>query len=128
MKWLTHKQVKQAAKESPEAAIACSILHYEQIQQATIEDIEAKESMFGGAYCALCRRYCDADELELLRLRCRNCPLLKAGYYCNEANSPWRRVMWTWAHRCDPHGEDDFRKAVDNMLTILKSLKKGETK
>jgi len=126
MKWLTCEQVRQAAKESLEAAITCSILHYEQIQQATIEEIEEKVSMFSCAYCALCRRYYKAYKVE--RLRCRDCPLEKAGYRCEKANSPWRRVKWAWAHRYNPSGEDDFRKEVDNMLTILKSLKKGETK
>jgi len=125
MKWLTREQVKQAAEESPEAALDCSILHYEQMQQATIREIEAKESRFGGSHCALCQRYYDADKGEMLRLRCDGCPLLKAGYWCNEANSPWRKVLWAWAHRYNPHGEDDFRKEVDNMLTILRSLKKG---
>lgn len=60
IKWLTKAEIVKAAKESDEAALACSIEHYQQMCDATEE--EFREAYPGkvninGENCALCQRY-----------------------------------------------------------------------
>lgn len=42
MKWLTQKQVNAAAKKSDKAALDCSIEHWQQICDATDEELRRK--------------------------------------------------------------------------------------
>ena len=64
MKWLTQKQVKEAAKKSRKAAIECSRLHWEQLATCTKGELLAKtrqlseyHDLIGCDYCSLCIRY-----------------------------------------------------------------------
>ena len=61
MEWMTREEVERAAKESPRAAIECSIRHHQQLVSATVGEIrnairEGKVSLYGD-FCALCKRY-----------------------------------------------------------------------
>ncbi len=61
MKFQTKEEVKQAAEESDEAALLCSIEHYNQMLAASEKELrEARQSKITGAgslFCGLCMRY-----------------------------------------------------------------------
>ena len=60
MKFQTREEVKQAAEESDESALLCSIEHYNQMLAASEKELrEAKESKItgiGSLFCGLCMR------------------------------------------------------------------------
>lgn len=126
MKWLTQKEVKEAGKKSKKAAIRCSIEHWQQIVDATWEELEKKIQLGGGVassslvhvpYCALCQRY-------YKRGTCRLCPLaLAMGHKCNDTGSLWRRASRRFMLLCK-NRHKGFEIAAKNLLAALKKLDK----
>ncbi len=90
MKWLTQKQIKQAAR-TEKTAIECSRLHWHQMATCTLEELNSKLRQLGyytrlirENYCALCQKY--ADE----KGDCVKCPL--GNNNCNETN--WHNAAY----------------------------------
>ena len=61
MKFQTKEEVKQAAEESDESALLCSIEHYNQMLAASEKELRearyAKITGPGSGFCSLCNRY-----------------------------------------------------------------------
>ncbi len=74
IKWLTLRQIQDAAEESPRAAAKCSKVHWQQIlragpdeyREAWHEDLVSK----GSLHCALCERYGEQGKSCLLKRNC----------------------------------------------------------
>lgn len=93
MELLTLEEIKQAAKESDEAALRCSITHYHQVLALGPKDFEEAKGDklidLSASYCALCQRFYNAK----LDIRCcQTCPLTLAGYTCFDDESPWNKM------------------------------------
>ena len=79
MKWITRKEVKQAAKKSRQTAIKMSIKHWQQLEGASFYELRNKQrstpNILTENYCALCQRFKKNN-------RCGACPLYSFGYIC----------------------------------------------
>ena len=123
MKWLTVKQIKEAARESDEAAIECSILHYEQVMGATGAELvqfgrnNRKEWLLNQVYCALCTRHHRNGS-------CQKCPLARYNH-CNRDNGRYDKANRALIKLVDWNDISiaDYRKKIKPMLDLLKSLR-----
>lgn len=120
MKWLTQKEVKAAAKKSKKAAIACSVLHWEQILTATKEELcdfydNRSDDLVRSPYCALCCRFND-DAAE-----CPKCPVPDK---CKTGGSVWSAASYacTRLRYDNDFPLSTFRRKAQPMLGLLKSL------
>ena len=118
MKWLTQKEVKVAAKKSNKAAIACSVMHYEQILAAKKWEIQRNHKrnhlwLTGPDLCALCER-CNGY--------CGRCPLGKV-QECPTEGSCYHEVWAAYAFLiADMDDIETFRNKVRPMLQLLRGL------
>jgi len=82
MEWLTRKEIREAAKKSEEAAVKCSIKHWEQIRDATRAELtqgyDNDRVISNHEFCALCKRYFKFKNNS----PCENCILYKIGKGC----------------------------------------------
>lgn len=116
MKWLTQKEIKAAAKKSEKAAIACSVLHWEQILTATKRDFH--EPSAGTVYsidCALCIRH-----MKHGRTQCCLCSLGKIKL-CRD--DTWQNARGAMDEYLDGKiNFRQFRRKAQPMLDLLRSL------
>ena len=116
VKWLTQKQVKEAAKKSRKAAIECSRLHWEQLATATDEESGNKRDSLmmsvldGHEYCALCKRF-------FAECRCNDCPLVAADGGCHTFSTQYQACA-----RSRIRGHAAFQIEAKKMEQILGEL------
>lgn len=118
MKWLTQKEIKAAAEKSKKAAIACSVLHWEQVLTATKEElldflVKKSESLIRWQYCALCVR---------CKNNCKPCPM-PSEKVCRRSGSVWVRASRAFVALQNGNiGIKAFRTRTQPMLDLLRSL------
>ena len=116
MNWLTRKEVDAAAKKSKKAAIACSVLHWEQILSATKKDFRRLSNEIhpmSGLLCALCVRH---------EYNCAVCSLGR-DHSCKQGGSLYRIALRAYFKYM--HGDIDiyeFRRKARPILNLLKTL------
>ncbi len=128
MKWLTQKQIKEAAKKSPKAAKDCVIEHWTQLATCTFKEFvwavkQGKASIWGG-FCAFCIRARNED--DVLFCSTKKCPVfLQTGCIgCSE--TPWHRAFADFNNFEENPTQANytkFHKAAKKELKFLKSLK-----
>ena len=69
MNWLTTEYIKEQSQISDEAALECSIEHWQQIYDATVDDIKNHGFPWSDE-CSLCQRYSRS------LVDCGICPLM----------------------------------------------------
>ena len=91
IRWVTIKEVENAAKRGRKAALLCSIKHWRQNVEATAEEIEkAPLGSLSGNLCALCHKYDESN--------CIGCPLAEyTGKTCNNSGSLYWQAWIAWS-------------------------------
>jgi len=140
MKWLTIKEVKQAAKKSKRDALRCSRKHWRQNWMATKEELKRhvikkgpkQKSPTDQSLCALCTRYFDRG--GSISNECKGCPHDERGFCCLDDDSLYGKAddafvkffsfefssdSYDW---CDPTDEqwDAWQAAAKDMYDALK--------
>lgn len=123
MKWLTTKEIHDAANESKQAAIVCSRKHWRQIYRATKQELlkykgrpPLPNSLMTGSACALCLRYSG----------CHSCPLGRVGKCCTSRMRITSYEAATDALELLIIGDITlraFREAVRPMIDLLDRVK-----
>lgn len=129
MKWLTAKEIRAAAEESPEAALACSVQHWEQLATATEEELrEALDKDIvglGRCDCALCVRYWPDGEDTCFD----TCLLRRAGQCCSRNGSLYvvaRATKTDWFFLARGEDWSAWQAAARAMYEFLKGLQEGQ--
>ena len=91
--WLTAEQVRTEAEKGPKEALAITKLHWLQMSEATLEQLEAKFEIHGdlydyisGDFCGLCLHYRWGSESVFVN----TCPLFSSKCCCQE----WKDVYY----------------------------------
>jgi len=143
MKWITKEEVKKSASgknSSKRKALLCSIKHWQQLVDATLEDYKKylhkktyneMKSIVKDEYCALCSRYYDDTNY------CKSCPLTVAFGSCPGGRdygnrNPWVNCHFAWddfideLFSADGHIVEErfnhFKAKAVKMLDCLKQL------
>lgn len=114
---LTIEQVAKAADTSQEAAIECSIKHWDENSRATPDELLAVYPC-GWMMCALCVRY-DCSE-------CDKCPLDQqlSGCFQHSTFDKASQAFETWTQNKTAANFTHWRKAARAMYEELCSLRK----
>ncbi len=115
--WLTPEEVKEQSQISDEAALECSILHWQQVYDAPVEEIK-NHSFDWTKECALCQRYNDCDA----------CLLAKTGG-CSE-NTPYRHAskQALCIQINNTTDKDKIKAMLDLLISLRKDVKMSEFK
>lgn len=126
IRWLTQVAIIKASEKSSQAALECSVKHWEQLVAANRTQLKeaenhAKTSVFSG-FCALCQRYVDC--------KCEKCPVCLAGAKCKYSHGPWGDAARAYDGWMNAEGTSgglsafaEWRHWAKKMLAFLRSLK-----
>lgn len=126
MKWLSQKQIKEAAKKSPKAAHDCVIEHWTQLATCTFREfiaiVKAEHqirNIIGSSACAYCLKY------QGVRIVCDGCPVCEKTRkdYCED--TPFvnaDEALGNFKRHSTQANFNLFHKAAKKELKFLKSL------
>ncbi len=123
MKWLTQKQVKEAAKKSPKAAHDCVIEHWTQLATCTFDElkkvIKSKSNIINSCYCAFCSKYTKRQLCSAcpIRIKTRKDYCEKTFYY--DARGYFNVFLYDQTE----DNFDLFHKTAEEELKFLKTLR-----
>ena len=128
MRYLTKKQINYAAKRGEKAAIKCSIRHWKELREASLEDLKNWDSsgatiIVGHSACALCRRH-STSQYDDTCVDCNACSLGRKLGSCGVSEcNPYRKAdrvynqyFKSWKLR------RKWQRACDRMIKVLESL------
>lgn len=130
MRWLTQKQIKEAANKSPKAAHDCVIEHWTQLAVCSYEElkdaVENKKVPYEAFWCAFCvrRGFTRIEEAKCAPY----CPVYKKTKECYCEKTPWYSAKPAFnIFKADPTQANytKFHKAAQKELKFLKGLKNG---